>query len=164
MRYPARFVATMFLPAFLSAGAGAQQVHGDSAQLAQGKQIVSTVCAACHTEQPPAKLAPPFAHVAARYRMKLGDRDKTIERMVAWIKTPAKDRSLLPPMAIERFGLMPPLPLPDAQLQAAAAYLWSLSDESGTMNHDVPPGAAHGAKHGMKPGMKHGMKPAQPRP
>ena len=164
MRYPARFVAAMFLPALVSAGAGAQQVRGDSAQLAQGKQIVSTVCAACHTEQPPAKLAPPFAHVAARYRKQLGDRDKAIERMVAWVKTPAKDKSLLPPMAIERFGLMPPLPLPDEQLQAAAAYLWSLADGSGAMNHDATPGARHGANHDMKPGMKHGVKPAPPRP
>ena len=48
-----------------------------------------------------------------------GDRDKALERIVAWIKAPAKERSLMPAAAIERFGLMAPLPLPDDQLRAA---------------------------------------------
>jgi mono/diheme cytochrome c family protein len=113
----------------VAVAAEAQGTAPDSALLAQGKQLVTTVCAACHTEQPPAKLAPPLAHVSHRYRMQLeGDRDAALERIVSWIKAPAKEKSLMPPMAIERFGLMAPLPLPDEQLRAAAAYVWSLSE------------------------------------
>lgn len=126
---------TFYLPtltlalASVSVAASAQRAVADSVQLAQGKQLVSTVCVACHTEQPPPKLAPPLAHVSRRYRMQhQGDRDKALERIVAWIKAPAKEKSLMPAMAIERFGLMAPLPLPDEQLRAAAAYVWSLSE------------------------------------
>ena len=125
-----RTITTMLaLLAGSAATAWAQATTADSARLAQGKQLVSTVCAACHTEQPPPKLAPPLAHVSNRYRMQFdGDRDKALERIVAWIKAPAKEKSMMPPMAIERFGLMAPLPLPDDQLRAAAAYVWSLSE------------------------------------
>lgn len=127
-----RIITTITAAALLgcsTAVAGAQGTAPDSALLAQGKQLVTTVCAACHTEQPPAKLAPPLAHVSHRYRMQhKGDRDAALDRIVAWIKAPAKERSLMPPMAIERFGLMAPLPLPDEQLRAAAAYVWLLSE------------------------------------
>lgn len=130
-----------------SAVTGAQSTSADSALLAQGKQLVTTLCAACHSEQPPAKLAPPLAHVSRRYRMQhQGDRDKALERIVAWIKAPAKERSLMPAAAIERFGLMAPLPLPDDQLRAAAAYLWSLSDGAAAMP-DMP---GMQGEHGMK--------------
>lgn len=145
----------------------AAQAQGDStrtaqaahaALLAQGKQLVSTVCVACHTEQPPPKLAPPLAHVSRRYRMMHhGDRDKALARIVAWIKAPAKEKSLMPPMAIERFGLMAPLPLPDSMLHAAAAYVWSLSEGDTTMG---PMGGMErmGGMGGMgnMPGMQHG--------
>lgn len=120
-----------------SGSLGAQQVTADTALtalLAQGKQLVSTVCSACHTEQPPPKLAPPLAHVSQRYRMQFkGDRQQALERIVAWIKAPAREKSMMPAMAIERFGLMAPLPLPDEQLRAAAAYVWSLSEGKAAM-------------------------------
>ncbi|HPV74557.1 MAG TPA: c-type cytochrome, partial [Gemmatimonadaceae bacterium] len=59
-----------------SSAAGAQGSSADTALIAQGKQLVTTVCAACHTEQPPPKLAPPLAHVSRRYRMQHnGDRE-----------------------------------------------------------------------------------------
>lgn len=149
---------TFYLPtltlalASASVAASAQRAVADSVQLAQGKQLVSTVCVACHTEQPPPKLAPPLAHVSRRYRMQhQGDRDKALERIVAWIKAPAKEKSLMPAMAIERFGLMAPLPLPDEQLRAAAAYVWSLSEaETG-----MPGMSGMKGMQGMQ-GMQHG--------
>lgn len=106
----------------------------DSALLAEGRRVVSTICVACHSEQPPAKLAPPLAHISGRYRMVLGSRDSAIARISAWIATPVRERSLMPIAAIDRFGLMAPLPLPEAQRHAAAAYVWSLSERgAGTM-------------------------------
>ncbi|MCC6929960.1 MAG: cytochrome c [Gemmatimonadaceae bacterium] len=133
--------------AMTASDALAQGDAARAAQLAQGKQLVSTVCAACHTEQPPPKLAPPLSHVSRRYRMlNQGDRDKALARIVAWIKAPAKEKSLMPAMAIERFGLMAPLPLPDSQLQAAAAYVWSLSEGDSTMGGGM--GNMRGMQHG----------------
>jgi len=83
--------------------------------------------------------------------MHQGDREKALARIVAWIKAPAKEKSLMPAMAIERFGLMAPLPLPDSQLQAAAAYVWSLSESDstmGTMGTMGGMGTMRGMQHG----------------
>lgn len=112
----------------------------DTLLLAQGKQIVSTLCSACHTEQPPPRTAPPLSHVARRYRMMAGDGDAALARMTAWIAAPSKDRSLMPAMAIDRFGLMAPLPIPEDQRRAAAAYVLSLADAAQGMGH------GHGAR------------------
>lgn len=159
--------STSFLPTLTlalltgSAAVSAQGTSADTALIAQGRQLVTTVCAACHTEQPPPKLAPPLAHVSRRYRMQHnGDREKAMARIVAWIKAPAKEKSLMPAMAIERFGLMAPLPLPDEQLRAAAAYVWSLSSNDSTMRGMGGMGGMGGPGRmdgmGNKGGMQHG--------
>jgi len=46
----------------------------------------------------------------------------------AWVANPSAERSQLPAMAIERFGLMAPLPLPDSSLQAVAEWVWDMYD------------------------------------
>lgn len=124
----------------------------DSALVARGKEIVTTVCAACHTEQAPPKLAPPLAHVSHRYRMQLGTRDSALARMTAWIKDPSRDRALMPAMAIERFGLMAPLPLPEDMRRAAAAYVWSLSEGEAGMEGMRGMQGMQGMKHGRGAG------------
>lgn len=103
-------------------------------------EIVRTLCFTCHTEQAPPKTAPPFAMVAMRYRHASADSAAAVARIVAYVRAPARERSLLPPMAIERFGLMPPLALPDSTLRAAAEYIMSLGAAA--------PGARH--RHGMR--------------
>lgn len=114
-------------PAPPAAQAGA---HADSApmsvSLAAGKRTVETVCGTCHSVEPPHRNAPPFAMIAMHYAMATRDSAEAIERIVRWVREPAVERSLLPPHAIERFGLMPPLPLPEAELRNAAAYVMTL--------------------------------------
>lgn len=105
----------------------------DSALIARGKEIVTTLCVACHVEQSPHKLAPPLSHVSNRYRMQLVHRDSALARITAWIKEPARERALMPTQAIERFGVMAPLPIPEDQRRAAAAYVWSLSEGTAGM-------------------------------
>ena len=128
-------------------------VATDTALLARGKAIVGTIYSACHTEQPPPKTAPPLSHVARRYRIMAGDSAAALARLTAWIAAPAKDRSLMPAMAIDRFGLMAPLPLPEEQRLAAAAYVLSLADSAQGMQ------GMQGMQHmpGMR-GMRHGAR------
>jgi cytochrome c len=131
----------------------------DTLLLAKGRAIVGTICAACHTEQPPPKTAPPLSHVARRYRMMTSDSAAALARITAWIAAPAKDRSLMPSMAIDRFGLMAPLPLPEDQRRAAAAYVLSLADSAqGMREHgaEVMPAAKGRAGGGGMNGMRHG--------
>ncbi|HSJ06058.1 MAG TPA: cytochrome c [Longimicrobiales bacterium] len=115
---------------------GAQQ----EARHEEGEQIFSLVCAMCHSVNPPAKAAPPISHAAAYYIRRHDDRDAAVLAMVSFLKEPAAERSVLPPHAVERFGLMPPqVHLSDAQLRAVARYALSLAD---TVH--VGPGHRHG--------------------
>jgi len=141
----------------LSDDDGPLAVAADTILLAEGRQVVRTLCVACHSEQPPAKLAPPLAHISRRYRMVLGNRDSAIVRMTAWVQAPTKERALMPSMAIERFGLMAPFPIPEAQRRAAAAYVWSLSEGAdstmnGRMIHEAAaPGEAQPTAAALQP-------------
>lgn len=97
----------------------------------RGEETFRTVCSACHTVQPPPLKAPPMAHVARHYLAADTARSVVMDRLVAWIREPAKDRSLMPAMAIERWGLMPPLALPESQLRDVAAYVLTLARPAG---------------------------------
>jgi mono/diheme cytochrome c family protein len=103
-----------------------------SARLERGRQTVQTVCSACHTLAPPPTKAPPFPMVAMVYHRGRSD-SAAAAAIVAWVRKPAADRSLLPPMMVQRFGLMPALPLDERTLGDAALYILSL-DRMGGMN------------------------------
>jgi mono/diheme cytochrome c family protein len=101
-----------------------------------GAQIFELVCAMCHSVNPPAKAAPPISHAVAFYLRKHGNADTAAAAMVAYLKQPDAERSLIPAMAIERFGLMPSQGhLSDAQLQAVARYALSLADTAHVSGH-----------------------------
>lgn len=119
-----------------------------------GQATYRAVCAACHSATPPAAQAPPMAHIARRYLAADSTRAAARERLVAWVREPAPERSLMPPMAIERWGLMPPLLLPEAQLRDVADYVLTLADSAHggrgpAMQHERP--RRHRMRHGMQP-------------
>lgn len=51
-----------------------------------------------------------------------------VAHVVDYVRAPSARKSALPPMAIERWGVMPPLALPDAELRAVATWLWEPHD------------------------------------
>ena len=113
-----------------------------AARLARGRQTVQTVCASCHSEAPPAKTAPPFRMIAMHYRRGTADSLAAAAAIVAWVRAPAVERSLLPPMVIRRFGLMPALPLAEGNLGDAALYILSLHEGAAMRG----PGATSGGR------------------
>jgi hypothetical protein len=119
-----------------------------SAQLERGRQTVQTVCSACHTLAPAPTKAPPFPMVAMSYRRGRTD-SAAAAAIAAWVRAPSADRSLLPPMVIQRFGLMPALPLDQRTLEDAALYILSLNRMGGM-----------GGMNGM--GGMGGMRPGKP--
>lgn len=137
-----RRAAYLVLP--LAAGLAAAAPSAAQDPVARGEATFKAVCATCHSIQPPAAQAPPMAHIARHYLEADTARSAVLERIVRWVRKPADDRSLLPPMARERWGLMPPLLLPEAQLREVAAYVLTLADP-----------AAGGAGRGMGHGRMH---------
>jgi len=96
-------------------------------EIARGEQVYELVCSACHTLDPPPDSAPPMRHVVRHLRQELTTFEAFSEHVRSYVPAPDPERSRLPSMAIERFGVMAPLPLADDVLHSAAAYLWSLS-------------------------------------
>ena len=123
--------------------AGATALAADtttrSAQLARGKQTVQNVCSVCHTQAAPPTKAPPFPMVAMYYRRGMTD-SAAAAAIVAWVRAPAADRSRLPAMVIQHFGLMPALRLDERTLNDAALYILSLNrmDGMGAMGQGMP--------------------------
>lgn len=112
---------------------------------ADGQAIFEMVCAMCHSVAPPAKAAPPMSHAVAYYLRAHADADAAAAAIVAYLAKPDAAASVMPPHAIERFGLMPAQShLSDAQLNAVAHYVLTLADTAhvggGRMHRHGPPG------------------------
>lgn len=113
----------------------AQQQPGTS----EGEQIFQLVCAMCHSVNPPAKVAPPMSHASAYYVRRYENADSAVAALVRFLKEPSAERSAMPAMAVERFGLMPSQGhLSDAQLAAAARYVLQLADTAHVRHRPHP--------------------------
>ncbi|MBK1879892.1 c-type cytochrome [Pelagicoccus mobilis] len=90
-----------------------------------GKSKFELMCMACHKyEHGPNMLAPPAFAVQMHYENRYGEDEKAFRKaIVDWAKSPDPKKALMPG-AIRKFKVMPPLPLPDADLDAIAAYLY----------------------------------------
>jgi mono/diheme cytochrome c family protein len=103
--------------------AGAQRAP----DLVAGQTLFNSVCTACHSLQPPPKLAPPMAMVSQHYRDAFASESDARAAMLAFLLAPDTSRATMPAHAIQRFGLMPKLPLSEQQFRDVSAYIWSLS-------------------------------------
>ena len=110
--------------------AGQTAVAPAAAELT-GEQVVEYVCSQCHSMDPPPLKAPPLTMLAQHLRETFASVDEAVDHVVTYVPAPDPERSILPEMAQERFGLMPPQPLPEPMLEAAARYIWTLSDGTG---------------------------------
>lgn len=111
-------LALLVLPASLAA---------QSSTPPDGKRIFETLCVACHTMEPPARLAPPMKHIVAHYRDAFkADSAGAVAHVAAYLLEPAAEKSKLPKEAIDRFGVMPAQALTKPQAAAVAQYVWRL--------------------------------------
>jgi mono/diheme cytochrome c family protein len=90
-----------------------------------GKAVFDRNCSVCHSIAPPPKSAPPILPISARYHQRFSSRAEGIKYMADFIKSPSKKKVLADQQAITRFGLMPPIQLSAAELNAVAAWVWN---------------------------------------
>lgn len=121
----------------------------------RGRRTFDAICSGCHSLEPPPLKAPPMAMIAARYRAATRGRAQLIERLAAWPPQPDPERSLLPPMMLRHWGLMPAIPLPGEDLNAVGHFLASVAYDSlgGGMRRMGHMGM------GMRPGGRGVMRP-----
>lgn len=116
------------------APAGAQAVTPEAPVdplLLQGRQLfVTRACVACHAVQGTNArgiIGPNLTRVGARWTIGAGALPMSRENLVAWIKTPSEFKpGVLMPGTQEGAGGMPPTGLSDEEVEAIAAYLFSL--------------------------------------
>lgn len=143
------FIAALalLLASFVLMGQAFEQ---DPAAEDPGELVFKTVCATCHSLDPPPDKAPPMKMVLRHYME--ADLEDPWQAVRDWVVAPDSSRSALPAHAIERFGLMPPLVMGEADMDALIAYLQGqvAGDSLGTMQH------RQGMQHGNGPGMQNG--------
>ena len=92
----------------------------------QGRAVYDKVCSTCHSYGPPPQKAPPMIGISGHYHDAFTQRDQAIAHMMDYIKKPAPEKSMLMPMAIQTWGLMAPLTLPEKELQAVTYWVWEI--------------------------------------
>ena len=98
------------------------------AALKEGEAIYRKSCQSCHSLSPPAKSAPSIIALASQYRARYSKKAGAVADMASFMKAPAVEKSILGAGTFERFGLMPPVTLPDDELEKVAGWLWEQYD------------------------------------
>ncbi len=93
-----------------------------------GEELYARDCQVCHSMRPPAKSAPPIVGLASRFRTVYGNKDDAVAAMVSFMKAPDAANTSLGARAIQRFGLMPAMSMPDEELEKVAGWLWDQYD------------------------------------
>jgi cytochrome c551/c552 len=112
-----------------------------------GQAIFNLNCSVCHSVAPPPKTAPPIMPLASHYHQKFKTKTEGVSHLVAYLKSPNKDKAV-DPQAITRFGLMPALTLPDAELRAVAEWVWDQYNPNMGMGRGMGQGMG---RRGMNP-------------
>ncbi|MCP5424939.1 MAG: cytochrome c [Gammaproteobacteria bacterium] len=127
------FYVTLYATMGLCAMGSAYGSDFDQALFDKGKAVYDQYCMACHNYGPPPTHAPPMFGISNHYHQAFPERDQAMAHMIDFIKQPSPDKSKMMPMATQMWGMMPPLPLPDEELQAVAYWTWEI------VNQDTPP-------------------------
>ena len=121
-----------------------------------GKAIFDKNCSVCHSIMPPPKNAPPITPLASRYHQRFSTKKDGVNHLVAYLKAPDKDKAI-DPQAISRFGMMPALKLPDAELRAVSAWVWDQYNPNMVMGRGMGMGMGRGMGQGQGMGRGRGM-------
>jgi len=95
-------------------------------QFKQGKAVYDKVCVACHNYMPPPKNAPPMVGISGHYHQAFTDAKQAIKHIEDFLAKPTQEKSQLPPMAVNAWGLMPPQSLSTEDAQAVAYWVWHI--------------------------------------
>ena len=88
--------------------------------------LMKNNCYACHnpnTESHETIIAPPFRAVKMHYTRTYDTKQEFVTAVVDWVQNPSKEKALMRG-AVNKFNLMPMLPLGTKDLEKIAAYIY----------------------------------------
>lgn len=95
----------------------------------KGQKLYELYCMNCHAKtrrgggpDPSKRLAPPAFALADHYRRGIPDARERVEAIASFTAKPSEEAALMPG-AVERFGLMAPMPLSKEQLHQISVFL-----------------------------------------
>lgn len=95
-------------------------------QKKEGYILMKNNCYACHNPNAASHddiIAPPFMAVKMHYMRTYKTKDAFVKAIVNWVQNPSEEKSLMRG-AVNRFKIMPKLPLPSADLEKIATYIY----------------------------------------
>jgi len=104
---------------------------GSSATVAanevKGQSEFQQFCSACHEQG--SRLAPPVGQVSLHLNSAFDQFERAQVFIRDYVQSPDQNKALMPG-AVQRFGLMPALPLPDEVLNKVSHYFWNYAERN----------------------------------
>lgn len=135
------FLTVGFVWTTVGYGCGAEQKGSVDAQAMSGEQLYKRYCKRCHSMEPPPKFGPPVKGIAMHYREAFLEKEPAVKHMVAFMQKPDAAISKCRPEAVERFGLMPAMNLPEEKLRIVSDWFWEQYDPE--LKHSHGQGHSH---------------------
>jgi len=104
----------------------------DNDKNSEGYTLMKNNCYVCHNPNTSSHddiLAPPFKAVKMHYTRQYNTKEGFVNAMTNWVQNPSKDNVLMPG-AVNKFKIMPKLPLPTEDLEKIATYIYDNDVES----------------------------------
>ena len=119
------FTSALGLAGLLNLGLATAVAADTSARVAEGEAVFTRVCFACHyaTKPEPTMAAPPI-FAAKNHYADLTERAEFVAAIAAFVRNPTEAAARMPG-ALDRFGLMPPQEITEAEAIAVAEYLYA---------------------------------------
>lgn len=91
-----------------------------------GASLMVSNCYACHNPKAEhdKRVAPPMAGIKKHYLEEFSSKEDFVNAMVEFVDNPSQDKSVFPPMAIKKFGLMPNMSFPKDKIKIIAQYMY----------------------------------------
>ena len=113
-------LALASLPAFGSSSATASNE-------VKGQLEFQQFCSACHEQG--SRLAPPVGQVSLHLNSAFDQFERAQVFIRDYVQSPDQNKALMPG-AVQRFGLMPAMPLPDEVLNKVSHYFWNYAERN----------------------------------
>ena len=127
-------------------------------QTKEGYALMKENCYVCHNPESvshDAILAPPFKAVKMHYTRNYDSKEEFVSAIVKWVQHPSEENALMPG-AVDKFKVMPPLPLEIYEIEKIAAYIYENDPEEPIwMSDHMKEMQGNGMMNGN--GMKKGM-------